>query len=192
MTPSRFRTAFGVVLTRQELITAEHSPSGKPLFIWRAGSLYMADRDGHPVDLKLRPVSGSFCPEEGEAEPEPELEGEPQLQWVALYFTQRVFGGPEEGGWYYNRHIRVDDAELLKIAGVLPRAFLPGGADGRPEDDDALFDHLSEMVQALEKSRLNEDRPELTSAASNGRYTVEIVEGPVPPGRLPVRTPEYE
>lgn len=47
------------------------------------------------------PFVGNVCPECGE---ELEATGERQTSWVsiALYKRDREYGGPEEGGWYYD------------------------------------------------------------------------------------------
>jgi hypothetical protein len=46
-----------------------------------------------------------------------------RLVWVALYEQSRVYGGPEEGGWYYTQSSLVTDARVYAEVGFFPRAF---------------------------------------------------------------------
>lgn len=96
---------------------------------------------------------------------------------VACYLIDRAYGGPEEGGWYY-------DCGELAIGPGLP---LPQFTFD--------FEYAKFLAQEMEDSLnvLNAGRPEVSSVLSEGRYAARICEGDkgVPQGWPSVR-PHYE
>ncbi|MBB3175456.1 hypothetical protein FHR90_003312 [Endobacter medicaginis] len=105
----------------------------------------------------------------------------PTLQWVVLYLIRQVFGGPEEGGWWYEAGEIVTDPELYRDLGGLPRAFLD------PVDAHAYRRSLFEG-----EARLNGGRAPLHSVLSDGLFELQVVGGPVPPPHFPATRPTYE
>jgi len=96
---------------------------------------------------------------------------------VAIYMEDKLYGGPEEGGWYYH------GGELV----TEPRAanFLRGF--DKEEDAQDYADALNQGVIA----QWNHDRPEISSALSEGRYVAIYDEG-MPKPYFPEETPHYE
>ena len=92
---------------------------------------------------------------------------------VAVYFVTRRFGGPEEGGWWY------DAGEPSEAHAALTRGF------DRWSEAESYRAHLCENVLPA----LNEGRRELSSVLSDGRFAVEIQEGQ--PRPFPDRRPHY-
>jgi hypothetical protein len=110
----------------------------------------------------------------GEVEPEEEpIEGEPAEPkptdpcYVNVYLIDRAFGGREEGGWYYD-------------CGVIQRVY------------PTTYEHADELARRMRESDefSNEDRPEISSVLSRGRYDVRIE---TQPGEnYPAYRPRYE
>ena len=95
---------------------------------------------------------------------------------VAIYMEDRAYGGPEEGGWYYDTATLVMESR----AAVLLRGF-----DNEP-DAFAYADALNEVYI----THWNEDRPEISSVLSEGRYHAIVNEG-MPQPYYPEETPRY-
>lgn len=90
---------------------------------------------------------------------------------VSLYLADRRYGGPEEGGWYY------DCGEFIRLV----RTFRNG--------DDA-YDYCQRLDGKL-KNTLNRGRRSKSSVLSNGVYEAAVHEG-CPPQRYPETRPYYE
>lgn len=90
---------------------------------------------------------------------------------LAVYEVNRAYGGPEEGGWWY------DCGELARVLGVR-----------RSEDDAyALARRLNGWL-----ARLQSGRREVSSVIyDGGRYAVEVYEHK-PPAFYPAERPRYE
>ena len=96
---------------------------------------------------------------------------------VAIYMEDRAYGGPEEGGWYY------DTAQLV----TEPRAAtLLRGFDNQKD----AFDYADALNQVY-MPQWNEGRPEVSSVLSEGRYYAIVNEG-MPAPYYPEETPHYE
>lgn len=96
---------------------------------------------------------------------------------VAIYMEDKVYGGPEEGGWYYHAGELVTEPRCA----VYLKAF--------HSVDDAV-DYADALNQGL-VPQWNEDRPEISSALSEGRYVALVHEG-MPPPYFPEETPHYD
>lgn len=94
-----------------------------------------------------------------------------KVVWVAVYELNRVSGGPEEGGWWYNTG---DMVELLAATNI--------------EEGNTLAADLR-----IGKYK-DEDGPNLYSVAyRGGNYAVNVYDdGKIPWGHWPVVRPHYE
>jgi len=94
---------------------------------------------------------------------------------VAIYMEDRVFGGHEEGGWYY------DAAELCMEpdCAVYMKVFRTEGE---------AYTYAIDLHNILTK--WNEGSPETSSVLSEGRYTAIVSEG-MPKPYYPEKAPQY-
>ena len=93
-----------------------------------------------------------------------------RIQFVNVYETDRAYGGPEEGGWYYDTGVVVKSMPVLR---------------GKAE-------RLLERVQAwCERRNIEERRRPAWSVLSSGDYLVAWLEDR--PGEdYPRERPRYE
>lgn len=94
---------------------------------------------------------------------------------VAIYLCDRAYGGPEEGGWYYDCGIPSTEPEHAQHA----RTF---------HDEDDAHDYARTLNETLE-DEWNQDRPDLNSVLSVGRYYAEAHNGD--PAPYPTKRPFY-
>lgn len=86
--------------------------------------------------------------------------------WMTVYKHDRAYGGPEEGGWYYDCGEPVLHVPLLKCLDV-----------------DAVRAELEQLFS-------NEGRPSVSSVLSRGQYRIDV---DYEPGKAyPEETPHYE
>ena len=104
-----------------------------------------------------------------------------RLFWVGLYLTHRKYGGPEEGGWFFDQATLITDPDLYARLRGAPAAFFTE-ADANA--------HAGTMRADL--SSLNAGRRELGSVLSDGRYDVEVIEAAALPAIYPENHPRYE
>lgn len=102
----------------------------------------------------------------------------PPYWYVAVYLRDRAYGGPEEGGWWYD-------------TGELQRFFDHQG----DEVDFAQFTDKHDAINLQEKLQAhaefsNEGRPDIGSVNSRGRYEVVVQEDI--PRNYPDTRPHYE
>ena len=102
-----------------------------------------------------------------------------RLFWVGLYLARREYGGPEEGGWFFDQGTLITDPDLYASLRGTPAAFFT--------EADA---HAWKMRAHL--SSLNAARRELGSVLSDGRYDVEVIEAAALPAIYPENRPRYE
>lgn len=95
---------------------------------------------------------------------------------VAVYLVDRAYGGPEEGGWWYDCGQLVDDAAFAK-----PKIF---------DNEDEAIDYARERNLDLDET-VNKGRREISSVLSNGRYCAMVCDG-YPEPYYPERKPHYE
>lgn len=104
----------------------------------------------------------------------------PRLYWVGLYLEDRAYGGPEEGGWWYECGELVTDADIYTVLGLFPTCHT---------DEDAAYAASVAMNDACQE--LNKDRREISSVLSDGRYSASVHEDVLPP-HFPATRPHYE
>lgn len=93
---------------------------------------------------------------------------------VGVYLVDQCYGGPEEGGWYFDGGELVNDPQFP-------------AADFDTEDEaDAYAEKLRVSLREL-----NEGRRPKHSVLSEGVYEVHVFEGPLPESFPEVR-PHYE
>jgi hypothetical protein len=103
-----------------------------------------------------------------------------RLFWVGMYDTDRAFGGPAEGGWWFDYGELVTDARLYAEIGHLP----------------SVHTHRSEAQTARDAMRLalaplNEGRPKIGSVCSRGVYDAQMHENTLLT-HYPATRPHYE
>lgn len=99
----------------------------------------------------------------------------PTYYSVAIVLHNRSYGGPEEGGWWYDTYDPVDRYALLtKII----------------EKKEEAFKAKTELEKLIEEKQLNKGRRQIWSLASQGRYEAYIFYGSYPRYE-PVEPPQY-
>lgn len=98
---------------------------------------------------------------------------------VAIYLMDKAYGGPEEGGWWY------DTEEVSRASKHLEHARL--FRDERMED---AYEYARTLNKRYDEE-WNEGRPEISSVTSIGRYRALVNKGTVPKN-YPTRRPRYE
>jgi len=93
---------------------------------------------------------------------------------VAIYMIDRQYGGPEEGGWYYDAGD--PDIEFIKYL---------RGFDDEEEANAYCFDLNARVCEEL-----NKGRPSIGSVLSQGRYAARVCDGF--PKHFPKHRPYYE
>lgn len=122
--------------------------------------------------------------------------------FIGVYLVDRSYGGPEEGGWWYDSGYTVTLQDLLDDGypetgpDPVQVLILEGPEPFRNEDyalqdpilnsesEKKLRDTISEIQKALDEGP-NKDRRPIHSVLSTGRYEVEAF-----PHRLPMHFPE--
>lgn len=105
-------------------------------------------------------------------------EPEPAFYTVAIFLVDRAYGGPEEGGWYYDCGEPTMDVELADDM-HFPHIF-----KSRAE----ASEHAKKVNELLEPE--NKDRPSIDSVLSRGRYFAKVCDGYPKP--YPETRPRYE
>lgn len=90
---------------------------------------------------------------------------------VAVYLVDRAYGGPEEGGWWY------DCGERVRIMGVFKN-------EARARDK-------CRRINRLLHATLNDGRRDINSVLSEGMYSAKIHRGDSPK-YWPAQRPHYE
>ena len=102
--------------------------------------------------------------------------------FVAVYMVDRAYGGPEEGGWWYDCGELITDADLLKENGIaLPTAY----------SEESLAERAVGYANHLLNNTLNVGRREISSVISTGRYMAMVFENELP-HHFPTVRPRYE
>lgn len=94
---------------------------------------------------------------------------------VSVYMCDRAYGGPEEGGWYY------DCGEPVEELCIFMRTFT---------DEDQAYAYRNRLQRAIDVV-FNCGRPSISSVLSRGRYRV-IVDRNEMPAAYPKYRPCYE
>ena len=93
---------------------------------------------------------------------------------VAVFLCDRAYGGPEEGGWWY------ECGEPVEEYSQFTRYFI--------NKSEAFV--YQNRLQARLCNKLNEGRREISSVLSEGQYYATINEGP--PVAYPQTRPYYD
>ena len=117
----------------------------------------------------------------GSRAPETPDTGEGGLWWVAVFLQDRIYGGPEEGGWYFDRSALVTDPAIYTTLQVSPAAFMTQAEANL---------HADRMRGGL--AALNEGRRPTWSVLSEGIYEVETIQADTLPRYYPEYRPTYE
>jgi hypothetical protein len=90
---------------------------------------------------------------------------------VAVHLVDKAYGGPEEGGWWYQtgEHVRT-----LRVFGCNERAVT-----------------YARRLDRLLDATLNKGRRPISSVLSEGRYEADVFEHVVPE-HYPATKPHYE
>ena len=96
------------------------------------------------------------------------------LYWVALYEVSQKYGGPEEGGWWYDTGDLITDPELY-AAGVFPQSF----------------GHLCEARAGRERLQMSANVLNAKRRSHEPQYFAEIHERSLP-DFYPESRPRYE
>jgi hypothetical protein len=111
----------------------------------------------------------------------------------ALYLYDYTYGGPEEGGWYYDTYQLVD---LDEARTLLPYFWQPRFSEQTMDADRSIempsrefIDYVAEANMVLDHT-VNKDRREIGSVLSEGIYRVCWFDGM--PASRPTTRPYYE
>lgn len=171
-----------------------HAPSG-----WASESIFtLADPHDGNLDLetlkawqaRFHPTKPVVVPAEIDAVDIPQAPT--AFYTVAIYLVDRAYGGPEEGGWWYDYGVRQDidfakqwpefnGCGALAYNYGIPRIF----------DNEGQAVNWCENVTALLDETANRGRREINSVNSTGRYRAEVHDN-YPPHHWPEVTPHYE
>lgn len=131
------------------------------------------DRDNVPVDAS----SPSF-EEDDEYNEFGDIE-DPSWWYVNCYIIDRAYGGPEEGGWWYDYGFPASiDEPDMKVAPCYGPFFSYKDAEAE------MNKHMGAINEA------NRGRPPINSVLSKGRFILQIE--PHSPERWPAEKPTYE
>jgi hypothetical protein len=103
------------------------------------------------------------------------------LYWVAIYLIDLAYGGPEEGGWWYQAGTLVIDPAIYQTTGVGPAAFTSA---------EAAQTCAQRMRNALPV--LNSGRPDIDQTSSVGRYEVRTTRALTLATHFPEIRPTYD
>lgn len=105
----------------------------------------------------------------------------PTFWTVALYLVDRHYGGPEEGGWWYDAGQRVD----THYYGAADVAFPTIHASEQSAAE------ACRRANEMYEEGLNRGRRPISSVLSEGRFLFMVRDG-YPPARWPECKPRYE
>lgn len=159
------------------------------------GSQFYVNEDGLSKRLPInavasiaasRPIVGDVIIVHDETPPHDQEEGDdddrdpneppktPNAYTVAVYLCDREFGGPEEGGWYY-------DSGRLSVDHWFATKVFPTRAEANVYRDQLQID--------LDTGD-NAGRPKTSSVLSIGRFMAEVYDS-IPPAHYPATRPFY-
>lgn len=108
----------------------------------------------------------------------------PAFYTVAIYLVDRAYGGPEEGGWYYDCGTRVDHA----VDGINPNDLLTVFKGEGAEDEARSY---CETLNLQLAATVNKGRRPISSVLSDGQYEARVCAG-YPEHFFPAVIPHYE
>lgn len=103
-------------------------------------------------------------------------EQEPKFYSAAIYFVDRYYGGPEEGGWWYNSGEPIERPEVA----CLSRVF---------KTREEAWEYTKEFLNPVCEARNKGKRP-ISSMASEGEWQGRVEAGW--PAEFPKERPHYE
>lgn len=106
----------------------------------------------------------------------------PPFHFVCVVLRDRAYGGPEEGGWWYDTY-NPDDHEAKWLT------HEAGGPWLTTNKADALRMHHRLNI-ILREARVNDERPYVNSVLSRGVYEAHLFDGY--PHYIPREVPRYE
>lgn len=109
---------------------------------------------------------------------------EPSCWSVDVYLVQQCYGGPEEGGWWYDSGTRCRDIDVMVL--LDQREAMPG----THYSAESATRHRCRMQDVLDEG-LNKDRPPLHSALSRGVFWA-CIHPEFSPTSWPAERPIYE
>jgi hypothetical protein len=103
------------------------------------------------------------------------------MRSVAVYLVQRLWGGPEEGGWWYEAGELCTVPELTAFGTTFPTAH-----------EESAVRMASEVQQHLDRDwNVGDHACPLSSVLSAGRFVAQVHDG-WPPLAFPAERPRYE
>lgn len=96
---------------------------------------------------------------------------------VAVYLIDLAYGGPEEGGWWYQ--VGTASEEHASLSALFT-------------DEDAAYAYARALNEGTVLSEVNEGRPDISSVSSQGRYEAVVHDGVHIPKGFPEVRPHYE
>lgn len=139
--------------------------------------------DSDDADTEDRPDCTCDYEDNGHGDdPDCEVHHPPNFYTVAIFMVDRSYGGPEEGGWWYDTGHPLD--------------YIPHGTN--PHDLITVFGRDSKKeacawratLQAQLDATINQGRRETSSVLSEGRFSAELCIGWPKP--FPSERPHYE
>lgn len=102
----------------------------------------------------------------------------PKAISVAIYEVDRAYGGPEEGGWYFDTGVPSEEYA------VYTKFF-------DASDQNAIDAYVEELGVLVDKVNREENRRSPSSVLSNGDYLAVVTRDGFPTA-YPERRPHYE
>lgn len=103
------------------------------------------------------------------------------MRSVAVYLVQRLYGGPEEGGWWHEAGELCTAPELAAFGTTFPTA-----------QEESAVEMASEVQQHLDRDwNVGDHARPLSSVLSAGRFVAKVHDG-WPPLAFPTERPRYE
>lgn len=145
------------------------------------------DTDGYSLDYAHDAFSDGASAEEYADEvkaEKAEIAKRPQFYTVAVYLIDKAYGGPEEGGWWYECGERIDEKLDTPDNGniAVPRIFT---------DEDEASEYTQDLQGRLDVHFNAHRRSDIGSVLSEGRYVARMCDGYPEPG-FPAVRPHYE
>lgn len=108
--------------------------------------------------------------------------------FIAVYDVDQRYGGPEEGGWYYNR------GSLVRIVKVMRAMESDNAMSSNNWDTFAPYVYCRRLNAKLASRAFgpNQGKREFTSVLSHGELCAEVYENEIPPDHYPKVRPHYE
>lgn len=103
--------------------------------------------------------------------PKRTIEAPPKAFIVSVYLVDQAYGGPEEGGWWY------ETGELVRMVRIF-------------KNEKSAYRFCVRLNDRL-RATLNKGRREISSVLSDGRYAADVHEDRAPE-HYPAQRPHYE